>query len=210
MTYEVNKSESSKNLEEFKSDRISTPIVQYFWNASPLSRNRKNSLHNFLRQIKVLEKFSDFEIRLLSQFLHQREFEMSEEIFHQGDRGFGFYFIYSGVVEIYLEKKKKTGEKEEDHIINLTSSQYFGELALLDDGDVRNASARAKQNTTLLALFRPDLEELLERHPVVAAKLLQAISLIITKRFIGTANQVQLLKDQVKRLEALLNESQKD
>jgi CRP-like cAMP-binding protein len=151
---------------------------------------------------------SDYEIRLLSQFLHEREFEPSEDIFSQGDRGFGFYIIYSGAVEIFLPKKRSSGEPYEEHIVNLIHHQYFGELALLDDGDVRNASARAKQNTTLLALFRPDLEELIERHPVVAAKLLQAISLIITKRFIGTANEVQILKDQIRRLEE--NESKKE
>lgn len=208
MTYEEMSKEAAKNSENFKKDRISTPIIQYFWNASPLSRNRKNSLHGFLRNIKVLSKLTDFEIRLLSQFLHEREFDANEDIFHQGDRGFGFYFVYSGAIEIYLEEKTNSGEIIEDHIVNLLQHQYFGELALLDDNDVRNASARAKQQSTLLALFRPDLEELIERHPIVAAKLLQAISLIITKRFIGTANEVQILKEKIKRLEE--NESKEN
>lgn len=207
MTYESSKVDQSSDTDEFKSDRINTPILQYFWNASPLSRNRKNSLHNFLRSIKVLDKLTDYELRLLSQFLHQREFEANEQIFHQGDRGFGFYFIYTGAIEIYLEKKSEAAEKKEHHIVNLLQGQYFGELALLDEQDVRNASARAKQNSTLFALFRPDLEELLERYPVVAAKLLQSISLIITKRFIGTANEVQILKDKIKRLELEKDES---
>lgn len=201
MTYEKNMQENASNDQKFNSDRVNTPIIEYFWNASPLSRNRKNSLHNFLRNIKVLSKLSDYEIRLLSQFLHEREFEPNEDIFSQGDRGFGFYIIYSGAIEIFLSKKRSSGEEYEEHIVNLIHHQYFGELALLDDGDIRNASARSKQSTTLLALFRPDLEELIERHPVVAAKLLQAISLIITKRFIRTANEVQILKDKIRRLE---------
>lgn len=208
MTYEKNKHENANNEQKFNSDRVNTPIIEYFWNASPLSRNRKNSLHNFLRNIKVLSKLSDYEIRLLSQFLHEREFESNEDIFSQGDRGFGFYIIYSGAVEIFLSKKRSSGEEYEEHIVNLIHHQYFGELALLDDGDIRNASARAKQSTTLLALFRPDLEELIERHPVVAAKLLQAISLIITKRLIGTASEVQILKDKIRRLEE--DESKKE
>lgn len=208
MTYEENKKSQSENIEDFKQDRVNIPILQYFWNASPLSHNRKNSLHTFLRGIKVLGKLTDYELRLLSQFLHQREFESGEDIFHQGDRGFGFYFIYSGAIEIYLEKKISDGSKNEQHIVNLVPYQYFGELALLDEQDVRNASARAKQNSTLFALFRPDLEELIERYPVVAAKLLQSISLIITKRFIETANEVQILKDKIIRLES--DESKKD
>lgn len=201
MTYEELKKNEAENVDNFKKDRVNIPILQYFWNASPLSHNRKNSLHNFLRNIKVLSKLSDYELRLLSQFLHQREFESGEDIFHQKDRGFGFYFIYSGAIEIYLEKKNQDGQKSEHHIVNLTPYQYFGELALLDEQDIRNASARAKQNSTLFALFRPDLEELIERYPVVAAKLLQSISLIITKRFIETANEVQILKDKINRLE---------
>lgn len=201
MTYENKMSESSKNIDQFKSNRVNIPIIKYFWQASPLARNKKKSLHRFLRHIKVLSKLSDLELKLLSGFLHERQFEANEVIFNKGDRGFGFYFVFSGVIEIYLDKKDHEGSKSESHLVNLTQHQYFGELALLDEGDVRNASARSSQPSTLYALFRPDLEELIERHPVVAAKLLQSISLIITKRFIDMAQQVQVLKEKISRYE---------
>ena len=47
------------------------------------------------------------------------------------------------------------------HVINLEKYDYFGELALLQGHGPRNATVTAKQNSELLGIFRPDVEELM-------------------------------------------------
>ena len=77
----------------FVNDRLNIQLLSIL-QASPLSHSKNNSIHNFLRQIKVLEGFTDYELRIFSQFLHRRNFSSNEIIFKEGDTGFGFYIIF--------------------------------------------------------------------------------------------------------------------
>jgi CRP-like cAMP-binding protein len=81
-------------------------------------------------------------------------------------------------------------------VTQLEKRQYFGELALLEPHNRRNASAVSQGVTTLLAVYKPDLEELIERYPVVGAKFLQTIALIVASRLQNIAKQFRTLKDK--------------
>jgi CRP/FNR family cyclic AMP-dependent transcriptional regulator len=192
------KTKSKIDSVEFISDKLDTPIVKYFWQASPLSGSRKTSTHKFFRQIKAFENFSDHEVFLFSKFLHVRNFESNEMIFREGDGGFGFYFIFNGSVNIYTDEYETNSDelKAMNFVTQLEKCQYFGELALLEPHNRRNASAVSQGVTTLLAVYKPDLEELIERYPVVGAKFLQTIALIVASRLQRIAKQFRTLKDK--------------
>lgn len=196
----------AQNTEVFKEDRLKIPMLKYFWQASPLSHSKNNSIHTFLREIKVLERFTDYELRIFSQFLHRRNFCSGETIFREGDSGFGFYIIFSGVVDIFARKQAEVikADESEKYYINvakLTKHDYFGELSLLEANGVRNATAVAKEKLVLLAFFKPDLDELIERHPVVAAKFLQAVAIIVAGRFQSVTAELKMLKEQLENRE---------
>ncbi|MEX0798000.1 MAG: cyclic nucleotide-binding domain-containing protein [Bacteriovoracaceae bacterium] len=204
MSYEKQIKEK-KDDESFKDDRLNIPVLKYFWQASPLSASQKSSVHKFLRKVNIFDNFSDFELRRFSQFLHLRNFHHGEKIFAQGSGGFGFYLVFSGNVDILTEGK---GEEEfSEHLVaTLGPCEYFGELSLLEERNVRNATAQARDGVTLLAFFKPDLSEMIERHPVVAAKLLQAVSLIVARRFNRVAVEIKALKEKLKLLQSESNE----
>jgi CRP/FNR family cyclic AMP-dependent transcriptional regulator len=158
-------------------ERLDIPTIKYFWLSSPLSSRRKQAIPNFLRNIHVLQNFSDYELRIFSRFLHERAFEKGETIFHEGDGGFGFYLVLSGHVEIIVKDPHASSEDEYSTLIQLERDDYFGELALLEENSKRSATARTLDSTVLLGIFKPDLEELIDCYPTVAAKLLQSISI---------------------------------
>jgi CRP/FNR family cyclic AMP-dependent transcriptional regulator len=195
-----------QGTDSFNESRLQIPILKYFWQASPLSGSKKSSIHNFLSQISVLNHFSDYEIRLFSQFLHERHFAPGEIIFKEGDGSFGFYLIFSGNIDIYAKRanEETTDQVNKQAMINIASLSkldYFGELSLLETNTRRNATCVAKDNVTLLAFFKPDLDELIEKYPVVAAKLLQAVSMIVAQRFNSVANQLKITRDKLQKLE---------
>lgn len=196
-----NEMKKSSQSENFGDDRLNIPILKYFWQASPLAHSKSNSIHTFLREIRVLDSLTDYELRLFSTFLHRRTFVPDETIFREGDTGFGFYIIFSGVVDIFVRKQSK-GSKEnekEKYLLNvatLSKHDYFGELSLLEPNSIRNATAVAKENVTLLALFKPDLDELIERYPVTGAKFMQSIAVILASRFQSVANELKALKEK--------------
>jgi len=190
--------------------KLDISLVKYFWQANPLIGVKSDTLPRFLRKVKVLKNFTDNELRILSRSMHLRNFNNNDRIFNQEDLGVGFYLIYSGNVDIIIDSDKVNGEsadKKMAHIVSLDKFDYFGELALLQEHSFRNASAIAKNNCQVLGIFKPDVENLIGTHPVVATKLLQSVSTIIANRLFSLTTEVRSLKYKIKKLEKQQNES---
>lgn len=201
------RNEFDSNSSGFKDERLNIPTIKYFWQASPLTSNKLNSIPKFLRSIKVFDNFSDYELKQFSHFLHQRSFASDEVIIEEGDSGFGFFIIFSGNVEIFTKRSRVVdgaAEVCQQLIARLTKHEYFGELALLEKQNKRNASAVSKGNSTLISIYKPDIEELIERYPVIGAKFLQGISLIVAQRFNSVTNELRALKEKIIDLEEKL------
>jgi CRP-like cAMP-binding protein len=193
------------STEAFRQERVNIPTLKYFWQASPLSPSRANSIPRFLRSIQVFDQFTDYELKLFSEFLHRRVFAGEERIIKEGESGYGFYLVFSGQIEIFTKRNSiESGiSKQSEHLVaRLSKQDYFGELALLEKRNKRNASALSKGESHLLAIYKPDLEEMIERYPVVGAKFLQAISLIVAMRFNSVTEEIKTLKDMITILES--------
>lgn len=103
--------------------------------------------------------------------IHHRNYQAHETIFNQGDIGVGFYIIQSGSVDIYVESLSKSGHQQKDLIHTLEPGHFFGELALVEENEIRTATAVARVNTKLIGFFRPDLLEVINRSPITGARL---------------------------------------
>ncbi len=189
---------------ESTSDRLDIPLLKYLWDASPLSFMAKESYHDFFKKISVLSSFSDNEVRLFTKYLHRREFTNNEVIFRQGDSGYGFYFIFSGSVNIYSNHQTLNPDEAGDLIVRLEKRQYFGEMGLLEEFNRRSATIIAAENTILLGIFKPDLERMLEIHPVLGAKFLRETALIMANRMGQLTREIVTLKKKIKELEQRL------
>lgn len=186
---------------EGSGDRLDIPLLKYLWDASPVSSLLgKESYHDFFKKISVLNSFSDNEVRLFTKFLHRREFMANEVIFKQGDSGYGFYFIYSGSVNIFANHNPQSEDMGE-FVIKLEKRQYFGEMGLLEEFNRRSATVVAAENTILLGIFKPDLDRMLELFPVLGAKFLRETALIMANRMGQLTREIIALKKKVKELE---------
>lgn len=204
--------EVKKNYEsapdQFGEDKLKIPALKYFWQVSPLSSGKVNNIPKFLRALKVFEQFSDYELKVFSSFMHQRHYVNDEIVIKEGDSGFGFYLIFSGNIEIFASRtivEDGKVESDDQFVIRLSKYEYFGELALLEQQSKRNASAISKGSSTLLCIYKPDLEEMIDRHPVIGAKFLQAIALIVAMRFNSVTNELRNSKDRIKVLQSKIS-----
>ena len=203
MSYEKEMMEKMSHGET-GSDRLDIPLLKYLWEASPLSFLAKESYHEFFKKISVLSSFSDNEVRLFTKYLHRREFAPNEVIFRQGDSGYGFYFIFFGSVNIYSNHQTLNAEDAGDLIVRLEKRQYFGEMGLLEEFNRRSATVIAAENTVLLGIFKPDLERMLEMHPVLGAKFLRETALIMANRMGQLTREIVSLKKKMKEMEQRL------
>lgn len=197
-SYEKEIREAGANKLEL-AKKIEFSMMKYLWMANPLSGARKNSIPKFLRSVELLKNFSDNELRILAKYLHNRKFSEGEIVFRTGEIGVGFYFIFSGTIE--LSHDDFSGEVSSENFLVLDEFSYFGELALLQEGSQRTATAIAKNKCELVGIFKPDLDSLIVRHPVIAAKLIQSISIALADRLYFLTNEASKMYKRIKQLE---------
>jgi CRP/FNR family transcriptional regulator, cyclic AMP receptor protein len=200
MSYEKEMMEKI-NRGEVDNDRLDIPLLKYLWGASPLSFRQEDNYHDFFKKISILNSFSDNEIRIFAKFLHRRDFVANEIIFHQGDTGYGFYFVFKGSVNVYANYSSIQPDEQGEFIIRLDPRQYFGEMGLLEEFNRRSATVVAHENTILLGIFKPDLERMLESYPVLGAKFLRETALIMANRMGSLTREIVGLKNKIKELE---------
>jgi putative peptide zinc metalloprotease protein len=131
--------------------------------AHPEGRSAFEKLADDLLVTKLLKQASPFStldgerLRRLAARLERLEVPTGETIIRQGEAGEECYVLRSGRVEVLAA----SGARGDERILaTLDPGSLFGEAALLTDGP-RNATVRAIEPCTLLALRRTDLLEVL-------------------------------------------------
>ena len=153
-------------------------------NSSPLWANvikkqdeNEHNITKILRNIPLFVKLSKRERKKLSRLVYERNYKPDEYLFREGNPGSGMFIIKNGSISI--ERTSKSGEIM--HLAILSSGDFVGELALLDDSP-RSASARCKMNTTIVAFFRQDFFNLIAREPSLGSKILKELAIMIGDR----------------------------
>ncbi len=148
-----------------------------FWVNFFNSPTEETDLKNSLKTIPLFKDLTKKDLSLLITIIHNRTFVAGEMIFHQGDPGIGLYIIREGEVEI----EREIDNSEKKVLATFSKGDFFGELALVD-GEKRSASAIAKIPSKVSVIFKPDLDEFIEKYPRKGIKILTGISTIIALR----------------------------
>ena len=152
-------------------------IHSSFWTNFFTSNTDETNLTEALISIPIFKALSKRDCSLLLNIVHNRIYVAGEYIFYQGDPGLGMYIIRDGEIEI----KTENSNKKKHTLAKLKKGDFFGELALVD-GEKRSASAVAKTDTQLAVIFKPDLEDYIEKLPKKGIKIMRGISEIIATR----------------------------
>lgn len=122
---------------------------------------QKAKEHIQFNRIKTLQPFQLLEparMYMVMEKMIEKKYASGENIITQGARGDFYYIIRSGRVAVL---KKKKGEEEYKQIVVLGKGDAFGEEALIRD-DPRNATCRAVEETTVLALNKEDFDQIVK------------------------------------------------
>jgi CRP-like cAMP-binding protein len=148
-----------------------------FWSNifNPLTETTE--LATSLKAIPLFKELSKRDLTNLIGIIHDRNYLAGEYIFYQGDPGIGLYIIRDG--EVSIHRANEAGR--EIVLATFNKGDFFGELALVD-GEKRSASAVANIDTRLSVIFKPDLDEFIEKYPKKGIKILQGIAQIAAVR----------------------------
>lgn len=102
-----------------------------------------------LAKVSLFKGLKERQLKLLADHLVEQKYPAGSKIIEQGRVGFGLFIIGSGQAEVQFES-----EEGSTSVVNtLGAYDFFGEIALLDDGP-RSASVVATEETTCLILNR--------------------------------------------------------
>ena len=123
-----------------------------------------------LRGIQIFESLSVTELAAIASVSEEVVCPKGEMVIKEGEQGDTMYMVLSGEVSV----NKGT---EEGHMIELDRigrGDYFGEMALFKD-QVRTATIRTEEETTLLVLYKREFTEIVREYPQIALSICQVL-----------------------------------
>ena len=106
---------------------------------------------DFIKRVPLFRGLTDRQLKKLAGRFVPRSFSSGETMVQQGKGGAGMFIVISGRAEAVLE----TSDNVEAVVNTFGPTDFFGEIALLDDGP-RTASVIARDETECLGLTRSD------------------------------------------------------
>lgn len=97
-------------------------------------------------------------LETLVPYMREEAYKKGSVIFHEGDEGNQIFFVRSGMVSIYTSNKAKRIT-----LAYLAKGEYFGEMALMQPGLSRSATAEALTAVKVYSLHRSDFHQLVEK-----------------------------------------------
>ena len=119
-----------------------------------------------LQRVPLFEDLDRRELQSLASSFKERTFKAGETVANEGAGGVGFFVIDEGEAKVTLRGEERA---------RLTPGNYFGELALIDEGG-RTATITAETDMRCYGLTSWEFRPLVESNASIAWKLLQALA----------------------------------
>jgi CRP-like cAMP-binding protein len=130
------------------------------------------------REISVFRYLSEDDLRAISGYLRIKEVAADNIIWKEWDPCDYVAFILSGSVKM----KKETEFKGKGIVFGLyKKGATIGALCVLDKG-IRPVTAVAMEDVSLVVITRDDFDELIEKHPRPATRLLKGMLFSLSRR----------------------------
>lgn len=123
-------------------DRVSFKVI-----VVAAAMQKREKFVGFLKQVPILESLTEMELMTMADSMAEEKYNAGDVICTQGDAGNYFYIVHEGKATC----KQKDGEGEEKTVAELSSGNYFGEIALLTEKP-RQATVVADGALKVLAL----------------------------------------------------------
>jgi CRP-like cAMP-binding protein len=127
---------------------------------------RTQEVVDTLRSVPAFQALSSSALYAMAEACHRRSYRRGETLYYEGDPGLGLYVVEEG--DIRLVTEPEPGVTRE--LRRLGRHDLFGVLSAL--GDFRRLeTAETVAESQVLGFFRPDLKNVLKRHPKAGAEI---------------------------------------
>ena len=139
----------------------------------------------------LLENFSAPEVQLLAHFMHVYRAEPGAEIIREGDGGDFMLMLIEGRVDVHKRDRWNTPQV----LASVDAGRTLGEMSMID-GEARFATCISAEPTLIAVLDREALARIIVEQPLLGAKILMELVLMLSQRLRATSQRLLGLLDE--------------
>jgi CRP-like cAMP-binding protein len=139
----------------------------------------------------LLEHFSFGEVSTLAHFMDVYRAETGMEIIRENDGGDFMLLLIQGNVEVHKRDRWNTPQL----LASVEAGRTLGEMSMID-GEARFATCIAADTTLFAVLGRESLARIIVEQPLLGAKILMELVLMLSQRLRATSERLLVLLDQ--------------
>ena len=148
-------------------------------------------IHGLIPKCPLLENFSPAEVRQLAHFMDVYRAEAGMEIINEGEGGDFMMMLIEGKVDVSKRDRWNTPQP----IAQVEAGRTLGEMSMID-GEPRFATCVAVEPTLIAVLDRENLARIIVEQPLLGAKLLMELVLMLSQRLRATSEKLLGLVDE--------------
>src|SRR3982751_4071562 len=142
-------------------------------------------IHALIPKCTLLENFSSAEVRLLAQFMQVFRAEPNMEILREGDGGDFMLMLLEGKVDVHKRDRWNTPQL----LASVQAGRTLGEMSMID-GEARFATCTAVDRVLIAVLDRESLARIIVEQPLLGAKILMELVLMLSQRLRATSQRL--------------------
>jgi len=148
-------------------------------------------MHALIPKCPLLENFSQPEVELLAQFMSVYRAQPGVEIIREGEGGDFMLMLLEGRVEVLKRDRWNSPQL----LSAVEAGRTLGEMSMID-GEPRFATCVAAEPSLIAVLDRESLARIIVEQPLLGAKILMELVLMLSHRLRATSQRLLGLLDE--------------
>jgi CRP/FNR family cyclic AMP-dependent transcriptional regulator len=148
-------------------------------------------IHALIPKCSLLENFSSAEVRLLAHFMDVFRAQPGVEVIREGDGGDFMLMVLEGSIEVLRRDRWNTQQL----LAEVEAGRTLGEMSMID-GEARFATCVATAPALIAVLDRESLARIIVEQPLLGAKILMELVLMLSQRLRATSQRLMGLLDE--------------
>ena len=141
-----------------------------------------SKIHSLIAFSPLFENFNLAEIRLMCQFMEVFRAQPGADLIREGEDGDFMMLVIEGRIEVFRQDRWNSPRL----IAVIDAGQSLGEMSMID-GEPRFASCVAAQECVVAVLTRESLARIVLEQPILGAKILMELVLMLSQRLRATS-----------------------
>jgi diguanylate cyclase (GGDEF)-like protein len=126
-----------------------------------------------LRKSPLFSGMSQLEFNAVRPFLEPAFVKKGDTLFSEGEKGEAMFILISGTLSAFVTQSDGTSR----WMFNISPGSFFGEMSVIAN-EPRSATITAKEDSSFMIFQGIDFYRIIFDHPLIAVKILKAISIV--------------------------------